>query len=142
MAKARKDPKEKIKSGRPPIIWDAKDIRTFQECCRIQCTEIEVEAIMGVDDETLVTLINAHLYEDIRGAAYKEGDKPITFSEALKKYGAQGKASLRRKAYAKAMAGSTPELIFLCKNQLGMSDNPNGASDLPPAVVINDYRAR
>ena len=125
-------------AGRPAKNWTDKEIKLFKSLCAALNTEQDICEVMGLTDKTLVLLINRHLYLDIRGEEKpKKKDQPIDFSEAYKKYSAAGRVSLRRKLTEKAMKGSTPELIFLAKNQLGMSDNPNAAQSENVRVIIN-----
>ena len=69
----------------------------------------------------------------------------VSFSEYLKKHGAKGKMSLRRKQFEVANAGSIPMLIWLGKQQLGQADKsetslsgPNGGPIAIAAVELSD----
>jgi hypothetical protein len=99
-------PKGTSNAGRKqlPIDWE-----TAQKLASIQCTGEEVAAILEISYDTLERAIKRK---------YR-----TNFAEWYKKYGAQGKASLRRKQYQVAMQGNTAMLIFLGKNLLDQSDN-------------------
>jgi len=84
------------------------DKEQFETMCGIQCTKLEICAVMKVDDKTL---------ENWCKRTYKKG-----FSEVFKEKRQKGFASLRRMQYDKALKGNTTMLIFLGKNWLGQSD--------------------
>lgn len=47
-----------------------------------------------------------------------------------------GKMNVRRRQYTKAMEGDNTQLIWLGKNLLGQTDQPDvEAKDLPPIVI-------
>ena len=128
------------RTGRPKKVWDDNQIKQFKSLCRIQCTQAEICEVMALDKETLVDIINRQLYKDITGRQKNQSSPRLDFSEAFKKYGAEGLISLRRKLFGKALDGSTPELIFLAKNKLGMSDNPNATNDTITVNIVDDTR--
>ena len=120
----------KKKTGRPEKTWTEKDIITFKALCAQFNTELDICAIMGVNTDTLVKNINKYLYEDITGHKRRGTAVKVSFSDAFKKYSANGRVSLRRRQYQKAMEeGNVPLLIFLGKQYLGQSDNPNGGAE-------------
>jgi len=125
--------------GRPKIVWDEKQVQLFKSLCHIQCTQAEICEIMAIDNETLVDIINRQLYADVTGKQKNQFSERLDFSAAYKKYSAAGRMSLRRKLFDKAVQGSTPELIFLAKNQLGMSDNPNGTTETVQVTIVDGY---
>lgn len=136
---ARKNPKDKLLPGRPVKEWSAADCAQFKQLCQMQCTEQEVCAVMGVSDKTLVALINEHMYDEVRPGGDKE-ESPLTFSEAKNVFGAHGIMSVRRNLFKLSSKGNVAATIFLAKNLLGMSDNPNAQAAEQPVVIVNDYR--
>ena len=99
------------------IDWDQVD-----EMCRIHCTGEEQAAVLGIDYDTLN-----------RACKREQG---LSFTEYFKQKSASGKMSLRRRQYTKAMVGDNTQLIWLGKNWLGQSDQPEvEAQDLPPIVI-------
>jgi hypothetical protein len=108
-------------TGRP-----SKEInqQTFESLCAIQCTEQEICAVLGVGASKLVEWCKATY-----------GGR--TFQEVFAEKRQGGKASLRRKHWEMAMAGSVPLLIFALKNYAGMSDSPqqqSGGADFASVV--------
>lgn len=117
------------KTGRPKVTWGDDECRTFKALCAQFNTEQDVCAIMGVNSDTLVRLINDHLYEDITGHKRRGTAGKVTFSDAFKKYSANGRVSLRRTQYRKAVEeGNVPMLIWLGKQHLGQLDSPKDAA--------------
>ena len=99
------------------IDWEQVD-----EMCRIHCTGEEQAAVLGIDYDTLN-----------RACKREQG---VGFTEYFKQKSAAGKMSLRRRQYTKAMDGDNTQLIWLGKNWLGQSDQPEvEAQDLPPIVI-------
>ena len=93
-------------TGRPKKDFD---IVQFEELCRIQCTEIEIAAVMKIDVDTL----NARCKE-IYGH---------TFSDVYAEKREGGKTSLRRAQWKSAIEGNNTAMqIFLGKNMLGQAD--------------------
>lgn len=99
------------------IDWDQVD-----KMCAIHCTGEEQAAVLGVDYDTL-------------NAACKR-EQGVGFSDYFKQKASHGRMSLRRKQYTAAMDGNTTMLVWLGKNWLGQSDQPETeAQDLPPIVI-------
>lgn len=88
----------------------------FEALCAIQCTQEEICAVLGVTDKTL----NRWCRE-----TYGQN-----FSGVFRKKRLNGKASLRRAQYQTAMKGNSSMLIWLGKQWLGQSDNPNSIDNL------------
>ena len=127
--------KGKDKGGRPKIVWSRKDCETFKALCAQFNTEEDICAVMGVTDKTLTRLINAHLYEEITGHKRRGTAKPVSFSDAFKKFSANGRMSLRREQYRLAMSGDRTMLIWLGKQHLGQADEVrNEVSEVPQVV--------
>jgi len=97
----------------------------FEGLCRIQCTLVEVAAVMGRNERWITAQVGAHYH--------------LTFSEAFDKFSAGGRASLRRTQFE--MAKTNPAMaIFLGKNLLGQTDRqevsgPQGSPLVPIDVV-------
>jgi hypothetical protein len=83
------------------------DQKQFEELCKIQCTEEEICAVLGVTDKTL----NAWCKR-----TYKKG-----FSEISAEKRKGGRTSLRRAGFELAKKNAAVH-IFYAKNYLGMSD--------------------
>jgi hypothetical protein len=100
------------RTGRPKkeISWP-----TLDGLCKIQCTEKEIADVLGICVETLNRAVKA--------------EKKMTFAEYYARASQDGKTSIRRMQYKLAMEGDRTMLIFLGKNYLGQSDNPQ-RSDL------------
>lgn len=123
--------------GRPKKTWNEEDIKLFKTMCQVFCTEQEICSVMGLNDKTLVRLINENLYEDITGKKQAKDCEPVGFADAFDKYSAQGKSSLRRQQFKLANAGDRTMLIWLGKQYLGQSDKvDNVVIDVP--VIIDD----
>lgn len=88
----------------------------FESMCAIQCTRDEICSIFGVDDNTL-----------IRWCKETYG---VDFGTIFKEKRQYGKASLRRTQWRLAET-NTSMAIFLGKNMLGQSDNPEVLSENP-----------
>jgi hypothetical protein len=95
------------KMGRKPIIIDEELVYSLM---RILCTQEEIATILDCSTDTLE-----------RWAKKKK----TTLAEIYKKYSEDGKCSLRRAMFTKALAGNVPLMIFLSKQKsiLGFSDS-------------------
>lgn len=83
--------------------------RTFEELCKIQCTESEICAVMDVDDKTL--------------SAWCEKEYGTSFSEIFRIKREGGKTSLRRAQWLTATRDRNPTmLIWLGKQRLGQKE--------------------
>lgn len=98
------DAKKKV--GRPTIQIDKK---SFEELCKMQCTELEIAGFFGCSDETLNKWCKK---------TYKK-----TFEQCFAILRQGGKASLRRTQWIIAEHNAAMA-IFLGKNYLGQSDDP------------------
>lgn len=100
-----------------PIDWEQVD-----RMCEIHCTGEEQASILGVD------------YDTLNAACKREHNK--SFSEYFRQKASSGKMSLRRKQYTSAMDGNTTMLVWLGKNWLGQTDQPEAEPvDLQPIVI-------
>ena len=86
----------------------------FEKLCAIMCTEEEICGVFGITDKTLT-----------RWCKETYG---MNFSDTFKVYSADGKISLRRKQF-KLADRSAAMAIFLGKQYLGQTDNPNEEPD-------------
>lgn len=86
----------------------------FEKLCAIMCTEEEICGVFGITDKTLTRWCN-----ETYG---------MNFSDTFKVYSADGKISLRRKQF-KLADRSAAMAIFLGKQYLGQTDNPNEEPD-------------
>lgn len=85
------------------------DWKEVNEMCKIQCTGEEIAGVLGIDYDTLLAHIKEKGYE--------------SFSDYLKKYGATGRMSLRRRQYKAAVEdGNTAMQIWLGKQYLGQRE--------------------
>ena len=118
---ADKKPGEiKRRMGRPKKGFD---VEQFEELCRIQCTEIEIAAVMKIDVDTL----NARCKE-----VYGH-----TFSEVYAQKRETGKSSLRRAQWKSAIEGNNTAMqIFLGKNMLGQADKLETDQNVSGAIEV------
>ncbi len=101
----------KAKMGRPLAKIDKE---TFEKLCAMQCTREEVCDFFEISEKTL----NSWCMR-----TYSE-----TFSPVFKKKRSKGKISLRRTQFKLAETNVTMA-IWLGKQYLGQSDNPNQQSE-------------
>lgn len=97
------------------------DQKHFENLCGLQCTEEEICGFLGVTDKTLSSWCKR---------TYGAG-----FSEVYKKKRGNGKISLRRNLW-RLSEKNAATAIFLAKNYLGMSDNPE--PELPKDETTED----
>jgi hypothetical protein len=110
------------KAGRKPIPIDWNLV---SQLCHIQCTGPEISAVTNIDEDTFTNRCKT--------------DNGCEFSEYIKKHSQNGKASLRRAQWKKAIGQpaqydddgnkivdevrpDTAMQIFLGKNMLGQTD--------------------
>lgn len=103
------------KMGRPPKI-NAIPKDTFERLCAIQCTLEEICAVLDISASTLE-------------AWCKKTYNGQTFYKVFQSKRGCGKASLRRSQFEAAERGNPTMLVWLGKNYLGQSDNPNNYDD-------------
>jgi hypothetical protein len=94
--------------GAPVIEFTEKEWGFIDEMMGIHCTGEEIAAIMKVSYDTLERRI-----KQTHGVSY---------AEYFKQKSANGKMSLRRRQYTKAMDGDNTQLIWLGKNWLKQTD--------------------
>jgi hypothetical protein len=96
------------KKGTPytRIDWDQ-----FEKLCALHCTLIEIAEFFDCSEDTIERHVKTK---------YK-----ANFADVFKRKSSKGKISLRRKMFETAMSGgkgATTMMIWLSKQQLGMSD--------------------
>jgi hypothetical protein len=99
-------PAKKSKGGRPKkdINWEQ-----LKAMVRIQCTQEECCAVLGVTEPTLTTQLKEQGYAG--------------FLEFYKKYSHEGLASLRRAQWKAAVEQNNPTmLVWMGKQMLGQQD--------------------
>jgi DNA-directed RNA polymerase specialized sigma subunit len=104
MPYVNKKESEKKVSGRPKKEISQKQ---FEEMCKVQCTENEICAILGIGIDKLLSWC-LETYDD-------------TFSNVYKKFSENGKMSLRRAQMRLAQTNASMA-IWLGKNMLGQTD--------------------
>ena len=103
--------------GRPRIKID---IEILKNLASIGCPTYEIASVMNVSARTLKR----------------------NFAEIIDQYREQGKASLRKKMYDKAVKkDNTMMQIFLSKNMLGMSDKVQQTNVTEPLPLIIEAKA-
>ncbi len=111
---------ERKKAGRPRKEIDFK---VFEGLCFLQCTKSEICSALSVDEGTLDRRLKEH---------YKDN-----FSVVYKKFSEGGKISLRRTLFDHAKK-SAAVAIFLSKNMLGMSDQPEVTAQQVDGIILID----
>lgn len=115
-------PAKKNKGGRPKAEINLEQLKAM---VRIQCTQEECCAVMGVTEPTLTT----HLKE----LGYSG------FLEFYKKYSHEGLASLRRAQWKAAVENNNPTmLVWMGKQMLGQKDKVE--NELTGSLDINTIR--
>lgn len=109
------------KVGRPKIEIDWKKVESL---CAIHCTAEEIASILDISSDTLERRC-------------KENHN-ISLAEYIRQKSANGKASLRRRQYKKAMEeGNTTMLIWLGKQWLGQTDRMEHVGDDTKPLTLN-----
>ncbi len=111
---------ERKKAGRPRKEIDFK---VFEGLCFLQCTKSEICSALSVDEGTLDRRLKEY---------YKDN-----FSVVYKKFSEGGKISLRRTLFDHAKK-SAAVAIFLSKNMLGMSDQPEVTAQQVDGIILID----
>ena len=91
--------------GRPHKVIDWKQVELM---CKILCTESEIASVLEIHIDTL--------YEKCKA------EHGMIFPEYYKQFSDQGKMSMRRAQYKKALEGHPTMLIWLGKQMLGQRD--------------------
>ena len=98
----------KKKAGRPRLILSDEQWETVIDLMSKYCTQVEVCAELGIDEDTLL--------KNIRDRGFKN------YPDAFKHFSLKGNVSLRRKMFALAMAGDSAMLRHFAKHKLGDID--------------------
>jgi hypothetical protein len=115
--KAKVIQKTQTKVGRPKA---EVDVEILKNLASIGCPTYEIASVMNVSARTLKR----------------------NFAEIIDQYREQGKASLRKKMYDKAVKkDNTMMQIFLSKNMLGMSDKVQQTNVTEPLPLIIEAKA-
>ena len=115
--KAKVIQKTQTKVGRPKA---EVDVEILKKLASIGCPTYEIASVMNVSARTLKR----------------------NFAEIIDQYREQGKASLRKKMYDKAVKkDNTMMQIFLSKNMLGMSDKVQQTNVTEPLPLIIEAKA-
>ena len=101
----------------------------FEECLKIQMTKPEVCGVLGLSHCTLDKNIKE---------AYKDEFENPNFSSCMERYGAEGKASLRRVAWQKAINGNEKILLRHMEHHLGMHKENNVKMDTKVEIVLSE----
>lgn len=97
--------------GRPKLLLTDSGCKAIRQLAGMMCTDEEIAAVLETTVDTLTNKNNRK-----------------AFSESKKKGLETGKASLRRRMW-KLSEKSVPMCIFLSKNYLALSDNPETSND-------------
>lgn len=105
--------------GRP-----RKEIREtdFENLCQLQCTQTEISRFFRCSEDTI--------------ARWCKRTYGVTFAEAFKEFGEQGKISLRHYQFQLAKKNASMA-IFLGKQYLGQSDTPVPDGDTEALQAIS-----
>lgn len=103
------------KTGPVPIEINWEE---FDKLCALQCTLREFASWFDCSEDTIENKVKEKW--------------SIKFSEYFEQKRGKGKIALRRKQYDVAMGGNVSMLIWLGKQYLGQSDNPDSHGDESP----------
>lgn len=104
--------------GRPPIEIDKTQ---FEKLCKLQMPEWQIADYFECSEDTINRWCKKN-YTD-------ENGEPMTFADVRKKKSAKMMKSLRVWQFDSARNGSVTMQIWLGKQYLGQSDNPEGSVD-------------
>lgn len=88
-----------------------EDLEVVIEMIKIQCTKLEICAVLGISEDTLTRRIRE---QGIPGV--------VNFADLYEKHSHEGKASLRRAQWKAAHNGNVTMQIWLGKQMLGQRD--------------------
>lgn len=108
--------------ARPKKVIDQS---AFEKLCGLQCTYEEICDFFDVSDKTLNSWCRRTYGKN--------------FSDVFRQKRGSGKISLRRKQW-KLADKSASMAIFLGKQYLGQSDDPQGGGDDLQVTIINDTK--
>lgn len=104
--------------GRPPVEIDKEQ---FEKLCRLQMPEWQIADYFECSEDTINRWCKKN-YTD-------EFGEPMTFAEVRKKKSAKMMKSLRIWQFDSAKKGNVTMQIWLGKQYLGQSDNPENSVD-------------
>lgn len=108
--------------GRPRIEFKPEDWKRIEQLCAIQCTAVEIGAVMGCSPDTIERRVIEMGFP--------------SFADYIKKHAAGGKASLRRSQFALAQK-SAAMAIWLGKQYLGQREpKMNDTGDIEDSDAI------
>lgn len=87
------------------------DLEPVIEMIRIQCTKLEICAVLGVSEDTLTRRIREQKIEGVEN-----------FADLYEKHAKEGRSSLRRAQWKAAHDGNVTMQIWLGKQMLGQRD--------------------
>ena len=87
------------------------DLEQVIEMIRIQCTKLEICAVLGVSEDTLTRRIREQKIEGVEN-----------FADLYEKHAKEGRSSLRRAQWKAAHDGNVTMQIWLGKQMLGQRD--------------------
>jgi tRNA threonylcarbamoyladenosine modification (KEOPS) complex Cgi121 subunit len=87
------------------------DLDVVIEMIKIQCTKLEICAVLGISEDTLTRRIREKGIEGV-----------VNFADLYEKHSHEGKASLRRAQWKAAHNGNVTMQIWLGKQMLGQRD--------------------
>ena len=95
-----------MRTGRPKKEIDLDE---FEKLCRMQCTEEEIANFFDMTRDTLIERV-------------KDNYEGQSFSTVYKQFADEGKISLRRAQFQKALSGNVAMLIWLGKQILNQKE--------------------
>ena len=117
--KGKDKPKKKV--GRPKASIDWNELNKL---CGLQCTLKEIAYFFDCSVDTIERRIKSEFN--------------VNFADYYKKHAVEGKISLRRSQFAKAMEGNVPMLIWLGKQYLGQKDKQEQTNiEFKPIKVLD-----
>ena len=108
------------KPGRPRIVIDWRE---FDKLCELQCTQEEIASFFDCSVDAVENAVKR--------------DKKTNFSEYFAQKRGKGKISLRR-AQSRLAETNAAMAIFLGKNYLGQSDQPESGGTGERVVIADD----
>lgn len=107
-AKSKAKPKKSGPKGPRKRPLSAQDFEDFESLATMQCTQAEICGFFKCNHDTLMQRIRDHYEAD--------------FSDKYQELRAEGKSSLRRVMWNKALGGDGQTQRWLSRQYLGMSD--------------------
>lgn len=110
--------------GRPKVEFTNAQWGTFKKLCAMQCTEEEIAGFLKVSIDTLRMRCKEKFFDKRENPKTgKMESVPLTFTQAYKRFSADGKVSLRRVQFQHAVKKkNTSMMIWLGQQMLGQSN--------------------